>query len=265
MKQSDDANQISVASVEKELFCGSIAGMVAKIVEHPLDTIKTRQQTTGHSISSISKSIFKEHWKSIYKGLSFPLFGAIIENASLFGMYEIGYKQTNNFYLAGGFAGFCTSFLLTPIELVKVKCQVNTLHYHNYDAFQVIKQIYKDKTWYNGHLATCVKETFGGMIWFGAYHAYISNKSKPTTLDYFLGGCIAGISYNLLLYPVDVIKSKRQATGMPLWNIVKATLSSRKKMFTGLTMSLMKSIPSSGCTFLVYEYVSAIYDTWNKS
>ena len=245
---------------EKEIICGSIAGMCAKLVEHPLDTIKTRQQLTGENIRKVSNDLVGEHWKSIYKGLSMPLLGAILENASLFGFYKFAFTRTDNSLLSGGFSGFMTSFLLTPIELVKVRCQMNTVHYHTYDAFKIIKEIHKKGIWYNGHVATCTKETLGGMVWFGAYYAYINSIANPSTRHYFLGGCIAGVSYNLLMYPVDVLKSKRQATGLPMGIIMKQMIKSRSAIFNGLGMSLLKSIPASGTTFLVYEYASYYYD-----
>ena len=249
---------------EKEILCGSLAGMCAKIAEHPLDTIKTRQQMGGESIRKIGKDLIGEHWKSIYKGLSLPLAGAILENASLFGMYKFAYNNTESTLLSGGFSGFMTSFLLTPIELVKVRCQVNTLHYHTYDALNIIRDIHRKGIWYHGHVATCTKETLGGMIWFGAYHAYINRYKKPTTLNYFLGGALAGISYNLLLYPVDVLKSKRQASGLPMAVIIKQMIKSKGQVFNGLAMSILKSVPASGTTFVVYEYASYYYDIFLK-
>ena len=244
----------------KEILCGSFAGICAKIAEHPLDTIKTRQQTTGEGIRKISRDLFDEHWKSVYKGLSLPLVGAVIENASLFGMYKLAHSYTDSSLISGAFSGFATSFLLTPIELVKVKCQVNTTHYHTYDAFKVIKEIHLNKSWYQGHVATCTKETIGGMVWFGTYYSYLNKIEHPTVLNYFLGGCLSGLAYNLLLYPVDVVKSKRQASGLPMQFIIKEMMRSRSLMFNGLSMSLIKSIPASGTTFVVYEYSSYYYD-----
>eukprot|EP00835_Amoeboradix_gromovi_P001473 NODE_67_length_23829_cov_0.557059.p12 type:complete len:252 gc:universal NODE_67_length_23829_cov_0.557059:1511-2266(+) len=249
---------------EREIVCGSIAGICAKLAEHPLDTIKTRQQTTGETIFKIGHDLVGEHWKSIYKGVSLPLFGSVIENASLFGLYKFAFNYTDNSIISGGFSGFTTSFLLTPIELVKVRCQVNTLHYHTYDAFNILKEVHRQGIWYHGHVATCTKETLGGIVWFGTYYAYINSIKSPSTSHYFFGGCLAGISYNLLLYPVDVLKSKRQASGLPMGSIIKQMVESRFKIFNGLSMSLIKSIPSSGITFLVYEYASYYYDALNK-
>ena len=130
-------------------------------MEFPFDTIKVRLQTqpilspgTVHDTSKLSfkgpldcfkKSIEAEGIKGLYKGLSSPLIGSMAENAILFVAYnhfQSIIRDVSNegkpfdpnlntrpltipeLCLAGALSGATVSFLLTPIELIKCKLQV---------------------------------------------------------------------------------------------------------------------------------------------
>src|SRR2546430_17565236 len=77
-----------------------------------------------------------------HQGLSPPLVGAMAENATLFLTYNRAqdfFKSSRLFLtpsddlslsgivVAGGISGACTSYVLTPIELVKCKLQVKNV------------------------------------------------------------------------------------------------------------------------------------------
>lgn len=76
----------------KDVAFGSIAGMIGKIIEYPFDTIKVRLQSQSDSsphrylgpLDCFQKSIRNDGALSLYRGLSAPLFGAAVENSSLF-------------------------------------------------------------------------------------------------------------------------------------------------------------------------------------
>lgn len=69
-----------------------IAGIVGKYVEYPFDTIKVRLQSqpTGQPsvysgpLDCVRKSLAHDGFMSLYRGISAPLFGAALENSSLF-------------------------------------------------------------------------------------------------------------------------------------------------------------------------------------
>lgn len=78
--------------VANEIVFGSIAGMVGKVFEYPFDTIKVRLQSQtqgGKNVASTPLACFRhaittDGFFSLYRGMAAPLFGAAVENSSLF-------------------------------------------------------------------------------------------------------------------------------------------------------------------------------------
>ncbi|QRW23318.1 mitochondrial carrier protein [Rhizoctonia solani] len=135
----------------KDIAYGSAAGMVSKVFEHPFDLCKVRLQaqvldTTARfagPIDCLYKTWKFEGIRGLYRGLPMPIVGAMAENASLFLAYNkiqdtllqyphfrpsTNHKVTlDGIAIAGGGAGTVASFLLTPIELIKCKMQVQMI------------------------------------------------------------------------------------------------------------------------------------------
>ncbi|KAI8613567.1 mitochondrial carrier [Chytriomyces sp. MP71] len=138
-------------SVAADLVFGSVSGSIAKVLEHPADTVKTLLQVQPDSNTSrlhaampnstlqVCRMIMKtEGVKGFYKGLPPQLAGAMIETSALFVFYNqiqaavrcatnapIDSPLSTAQLTASGFlAGGLISFVLTPIELVKCKLQV---------------------------------------------------------------------------------------------------------------------------------------------
>ncbi|KAI8922837.1 mitochondrial carrier domain-containing protein [Entophlyctis helioformis] len=139
-----------------DLLFGSISGLVGKLVEYPFDTVKVRLQAeplhintrsagaswsslfNGRTLKTIRDMASQEGFGSFYRGLSAPLVGSMAENSVLF----IAYNQVQNsirslsgmepsaplsmsqLALAGALSGACVSFVLTPVELIKCRLQV---------------------------------------------------------------------------------------------------------------------------------------------
>jgi len=76
----------------KDITCGSIAGMIGKLVEYPFDTVKVRLQSQVSSqgfvyagpLDCFRKSIQQDGVLNLYRGISAPLVGAALETSSLF-------------------------------------------------------------------------------------------------------------------------------------------------------------------------------------
>ncbi|KAK9460191.1 mitochondrial carrier domain-containing protein [Lipomyces oligophaga] len=142
----------------REMSYGCISGVAGKLFEYPFDTIKVRLQSQpdGQPLRFHGPfDCFQQTWRTegiggFYRGLFSPLVGAAAENASLFLSYEtiqaalrslvftdIGPTQKlplSALLACGALSGAFTSFILTPIELIKCKMQVqNLVLYHEYD------------------------------------------------------------------------------------------------------------------------------------
>ncbi|CAG8513170.1 8510_t:CDS:2 [Acaulospora morrowiae] len=262
----------------KNIIFGSVAGMAGKVFEYPFDTVKTRLQT--QSIFKGPSDCFKQTFKNegfwgFYRGMSSPMIGAMLENAMLFLVYNqikmmiVEYttpvNERHRLYinnvidqesfsmsqlcLAGGISGSLTSFVLTPLELIKCKLQVQeTLMYEAKEKniqiaaaemknpkftgpASVIKYTLKEhgiRGLYRGHIGTFFRETIGGAAWFGTYefvsrlfmerrnrsmniHELPSSNKKGLSLtELMASGACAGMAYNITMFPVDSVKSQIQ-------------------------------------------------------
>jgi mitochondrial ornithine carrier protein len=202
----------------KDIVFGSTAGILGKFIEYPFDTIKVRlqsQSTTPVTPSRLHGPVdaFAVAWRSsegplknLYRGISAPLFGAAVETSSLFFSYRIAQDilvatlpstralETQSrdgkaklpfsaLLLAGAASGAFTSFLLTPIELIKCKMQVplapsSVTSVHGYTTskppgpLQLMRLVFRSQGllgFWHGQLGTLIRETGGSASWFGSY------------------------------------------------------------------------------------------------
>ncbi|ELU45187.1 L-ornithine transporter [Rhizoctonia solani AG-1 IA] len=252
----------------KDIAYGSVSGMVSKVFEHPFDLCKVRLQaqvldTTARfagPIDCLYKTWKFEGIRGLYRGLPMPIVGAMAENASLFLAYNkiqdtllqyphfrpsTNHKVTlDGIAIAGGGAGTVASFLLTPIELIKCKMQVQmiaaearatpvlaatgaagsmtaALPRPSFSQLEgpvslvasVVKSHGVRGLWL-GHTGTMIRETGGGAAWFTTKEAicrWLAPDPRDLALHQsaFAGAC-AGVSYNVFLFPADSIKSTVQ-------------------------------------------------------
>ncbi|OLL25192.1 Amino-acid transporter arg-13 [Neolecta irregularis DAH-3] len=172
---------------------------------------------------------------------------------------------------AGSISGLASSFILTPIELIKCKLQVQIVpttcstadSFYPPGPLALCVQTYRNHgitgLW-RGQMGTLVRETGGGAAWFGIYE-YITmlcrNKShqKNTSSEMMLAGALSGMGYNLVLFPADSIKSRMQTdassgmlqTASDIWRSLGI-----KGFYRGCGITVARSAPSSAVIFLVF-------------
>ncbi|KAH7882422.1 mitochondrial carrier domain-containing protein [Phlebopus sp. FC_14] len=150
--QSKNGGGSATVRAVKDIIFGSVAGMVAEVFEYPFDLAKVRLQSQvlestarfGGPMDCLMRTWRDEGIKGLYRGLPVPIFGAMAETAGLFVAYSqiqslirwstpdvstISLRQLTlpELGLAAAGAGLLTSFIMTPIELVKCKMQVQML------------------------------------------------------------------------------------------------------------------------------------------
>lgn len=356
-----------LSRASKDIAFGSLAGMVSKVFEHPFDLVKVRLQTQPSDRPAMYKGAFdcfrqtyvKEGARGLFRGLSMPVFGATLENASLFFTYNFVQGQLRQYnglstpssssssleedaerplsmgYLAiaAACAGSVTSVVLTPVELIKCKMQVqmvarevdilskatssiassskiltasgaSAVRNMSSNAFvagldgpltiltKVIKQDGIRGLWL-GQTGTLLRETGGGVAWFLAFEygcrTMIEAKRKAapnsspsitkkdlSTMQLIGAGAMAGISYNVVLFPADSVKSTMQterewaSSGQKQFisRGFLATLSNIYKtrgirgLYAGCGVTCMRSAPSSALIFLLYNRLEALADEW---
>jgi len=218
--------------------------MTGKVVEFPLDTIKVRLQTaSGPKVTALScarKIITREGFRGFYKGLASPMAGSMAENAVLFATYgqfksllPTNLDGTSPLYaciISGFLAGIAVAHVLTPVELIKCRLQIQdaegaTKKYKG-PVDCIVKTVKQDgfRGLYKGHSATLAREMIGNALWFGCYEFFCKvftpkgkTKDDLTAFHLMAAGALGGMSYWGIPYPIDSIKSVMQThTSSPL-------------------------------------------------
>lgn len=238
-----------MSETAKHLASGTVAGLTAKIVEYPFDTVKVRVQTNPDKYNKgyvhCAKQIyFNEGFWSFYKGIGAPMIGGGLENAVCFSAYAFGLKSFGYLFAkspeervalqkapsagaivwSGLCAGFAVSFVLTPVELLKCNMQVQNLlpkeerKYKNVGDC-AIKMIRAGGigALLRGHTATLAREVPGNASWFGFYNLtkYALTPAGQTVDELplwklMLAGGVGGVTYWTAFFPADVVKTKMQ-------------------------------------------------------
>lgn len=289
-----------------------IAGIVGKYIEYPFDTVKVRLQSQPDHLplrykgplDCFRQSIRSDGLVGLYRGISAPLVGAALENSSLFFFERIGRETLVEtgfcardqpmplpaLWFTGAFSGVFTSFVLTPVELVKCRIQVPAESAAVGAAaplrpMAVIRDIFRNEGllgFWHGQMGTLIREAGGCAAWFG---------SKETTSNFFqqrnlrkartpaerdailrnplplwqqaLAGASAGVSYNFLFFPADTIKSRMQTSPIGAGAEVRRTFvgealalwkqAGLQGFYRGCGITCLRSAPSSAFIFMVYD------------
>jgi ornithine carrier protein len=125
-----------------------------------------------------------------------------------------------------------------------------------------------------GQLGTLFRETGGSAAWFGAYetstryllrtyHQPKATKSDLSTLELMASGALAGVSYNVILFPADSVKSSMQTWGELNPGAPKASFGQTAKtiwrtrgirgLYAGCGLTCLRSGPSSAMIFLIFQ------------
>jgi ornithine carrier protein len=291
--------------------------MVGKTIEYPFDTIKVRLQSQIYSVTGqalrysgpldcFRHSVAYDGIPGLYRGVSGPVVGAIFETSSLFFFESLGRKTVYWFgwlprdyedknpvlplpilWYSGAFSGAFTSFVLTPIELIKCNMQVSpdaASPISNKPTIRsTIRNVYRVgglRGFWRGQTGTFIREVGGGAAWFGfketttrLFHRWHERgihseeerkalRTKPLPLwEQAVAGASAGLSYNFLFFPADTVKSRIQ-TSATLGGMRKTFLeeaqsvwyqSGLRGLYRGCGITLVKSVPASAFIFVVYD------------
>ncbi|KAK0632839.1 mitochondrial carrier domain-containing protein [Immersiella caudata] len=294
----------------EDITYGSVAGVVGKYIEYPFDTVKVRLQSQPDHLplrykgpfDCFRQSIRADGFLGLYRGISAPLVGAAIETSSLFfferigreAVYASGFSSPDQplplpaLWWTGAFSGAFTSFLLTPIELVKCKIQVPETEAGVVKAplrpIPVIKDIFRHQGllgFWHGQLGTLIREAGGCAAWFGCKETASKllrdwnerHAETPAELEAMrseglplwqqaVAGASAGMSYNFLFFPADTVKSRMQTT--PIGDSAqKRTFGAETKalwkqagikgFYRGCGITVLRSAPSSAFIFMVFD------------
>lgn len=193
-------------------------------------------------------------------------------------------------FVAGTGAGIFQTLLLAPLDNVKIRLQAQTNQRFFTGPLHCLTWLYQShgiRGLYKGMYATLLRDSFSYGVYFAAYEftkqrmVKFKNSSREipapvigeilhieqieaSPLDMFLAGGIAGVVSWLVIYPVDVVKSRIQEDSFknPKYNgmidCFKKSVASDgwRSLLRGLSPTLLRTFIVSGANFLVYEMVS---------
>ncbi|KAJ1737327.1 hypothetical protein LPJ72_000607 [Coemansia sp. Benny D160-2] len=277
----------------KDFVAGSLAGAAQVAVGHPLDTIKVRMQIEGTSVfkgpmDCLTKTVRNEGILGLYKGMSSPLVGIAAVNSLLFWAYSYGKTlQTGStaitpsldqIAIAGAAAGAINSALASPVELLKVRLQVqysaagegSVLFKGPISMARHLAQKFGTRGIMWGFWATVAREIPANAAFYTGFEIAKRSFARSLTdgdtnklgvVPLMLSGSVGGISYWTACYPLDVIKSRVQNAKAPpkglgyILTTAQEILAEQgiKGFFRGYSTSVVRSIPAAAVTFATYE------------
>ncbi|GFS88263.1 hypothetical protein NPIL_702771 [Nephila pilipes] len=292
-----DTSLLLITTIRFDVGCAGV------LVGHPFDTVKVRLQTqdssnkmyrgTFHCLSTIVK---QESFQGLFKGMSSPMVGLAAINAIVFGVYGNITRASSSpislqtQFLAGSAAGLIQSFVTSPMELAKTRMQLqgqdarqakapfwqrNKIMYKN--PLDCLMKAFKSEGFrgvYRGLGSTILRDAPGFGVYFSGYEylmGLVSDpKGVPNTVTLLSVGGLAGVISWIVIYPVDVIKSRLQADGMDgnekkYKNFLDCIRKSYKMegfpVFTkGLNSTIIRAFPTNAATFTVVTWVLMMFN-----
>jgi len=299
----------------KNLIYGGFAGFVGSLCTFPIDTAKTRLQEqvkleagktspfkggpyTG-IFNCLGKMFVQEGPFSLYKGIPVQLIGIIPEKALKLSVNDYfrytlshnGRIELHNEAIAGGLAGFCQVVVTSPMEMLKIRMQLQNKkpEAERQRIGQVVRSIVNGglRGIYQGAAATLLRDVPFSILYFPLFsnlklymamqpsnHPIYGSMRRPNTdhlldsaarvnlLGTFMAGLVAGSVSAVAVTPADVIKTRLQSEGglQKYVNIRQCTVMTAKEgglaaFFKGATGRLMLIGPLFGVVLATYEFM----------
>lgn len=277
---------------------GSVAGAIGATFVYPIDLVKTRMQNQRkvaasevlykHSWDCFRKVIRNEGFLGLYRGLLPQLVGVAPEKAikltmndlmrSLLRSKETGKLSISAECLAGGMAGMSQVIFTNPLEIVKIRLQVQG------EAARLTGAV-REGAWricrdlglrglYKGASACLLRDIPFSAIYFTAYSHLKSdifheghNGKRLTPWELLVAGAVAGMPAAYLATPADVIKTRLQVVARAGQQTYAGITDAFVKIlrdegatafFKGGVARVLRSSPQFGVTLLSYEVIQRL-------
>ncbi|KAG2022896.1 carnitine/acyl carnitine carrier [Coprinopsis cinerea AmutBmut pab1-1] len=272
---------------------GGIAGAFGATIVYPIDMVKTRMQNQRstvvgqmlykNSIDCAKKILRNEGFFGFYRGLGPQLVGVAPEKAIKLTVNDLVRGRATDpdtgritlpwELFAGGAAGGCQVVFTNPLEIVKIRLQVQgeTAKLEGATprgAVHIIRQLGVVGL-YRGASACLLRDIPFSAIYFPAYSHLKSdlfqegyNGKQLSFFETLASAAIAGMPAAYLTTPADVVKTRLQVEarqGQTRYNgLVDAFVKiyreeGFKALFKGGPARIIRSSPQFGFTLLGYE------------
>lgn len=226
------------------MVAGGVGGIIADMLTHSLDTVKTRQQGDPHmppkytALGNTYYTILKQEgvFRGLYGGVAPAFWGSLSSAVLFFGAYEWskrfmldhGVAPTMAYFSAGFAAELAISPIYVPTEVVKTRLQLQGRYNNPYfnsgynyrNTFNAIRTIYRTEglaEFFSGYKATICRDLPFSALQFLFYEQsqQLAKKWVGPGNDIGLGleiltGASAGGMAGVLTCPMDVVKTRIQ-------------------------------------------------------
>eukprot|EP01112_Ceratiomyxa_fruticulosa_P015071 TRINITY_DN4390_c0_g1_i1.p1 TRINITY_DN4390_c0_g1~~TRINITY_DN4390_c0_g1_i1.p1 ORF type:complete len:729 (-),score=188.20 TRINITY_DN4390_c0_g1_i1:79-2265(-) len=282
-----------IESVEN-FALGAVAGAIGATAVYPIDLVKTRMQNQraveaskriyANSWDCFRKVLRNEGFAGLYKGLLPQIVGVAPEKAIKLTVNDLlrdlfEDKSKGEIYfplevLAGGGAGASQVMFTNPLEIVKIRLQVQGeggKGTRGVGAIQIVRELGIFGL-YKGAGACLLRDIPFSAIYFPTYAKMkLLMKDKDGKLgakELLFSGAIAGIPAAYLCTPADVIKTRLQVKarqGDQTYDGIRDCFNKvlreegPKAFFKGGVARVFRSSPQFGVTLLSYELLQKYF------
>lgn len=239
----------------KNLLPGFCQGITRVTISYPFDVIKINMQKLifKNTIESITH-IYKNDPYKFYRGSFLSYTSVSLERSIQFYFLEKMNKQNNNPYFNGLILALFSSIYNVPVQFLTTNIALNNNYKNNYNTINYIKSLNKNN-FYKGIGLEISRSVINTTIFNGTYF-YLRNKYGENTKLAPLYGAISGISFWLITFPLDTLRTEYQSSNHSLKQIITNKFNSGITTFyRGLTPVLIRTVPSASCGMYVYEIV----------
>ena len=285
----------------RDICCGSLAGVASQLVCFPFDTMRTRLQMA--SVPMRLRDCVRSTWanegvRGFYTGLLGPLLAQSAYKAVIFTTSTAVRNALNDargversslatVSIAGATAGAVNAAVVTPVELVRNRLQVQgavgfagTQYSGPMDVARRTVSAYGVRGLWTGYASTVARDGPGLALFFFAFEAArraldggrneegaAAASAGATTRfsDVVLAASCAGVAFWTWALPVDTVKSVVQAAeneGRTTASLV-AEMWQRggvRRFFSGWQAAYVRGIPGATTTLCVHTYCSSLWD-----
>lgn len=268
------SNKRELPTAFESLVAGSVSGMAAIVVCHPLDVFRTKMQIDSVSVSNAIRLTYQEGgFSSFYKGIAVPFAAQAVFKSVIFGVNTMSQKHifhgqisTMNTFLSGLIAGTVNGLVVAPVEAIRTTQILSKTSGSGATTVSLaIKSIYANRGlfgfWYTFPPAA-LRDGPGMGFFMLAFDVckrklmQLTNEQSKTVPVWIrlVSGSMAGVAFWTWAMPIDTVKTIIEST-----LVNKTSLADSIKgldwirLYRALPVAYLRGIPSAAVTLTVYD------------
>lgn len=270
-----------------DFLAGTIGGMTGHFVGQPLDVVKVNLQQAGaqgKGAFAITKDLWvKEGIRGFFRGVLPPVTMEGGINAILFTAYGLTRRvvqadpsqplTVSEAALCGAVAAVPEVLVVAPMELVKIRIQLEKNAVESMGEFKrtwlACKQLAQTEGvsgFTRGFGITIGREIPFMALYFGVYEGlknFFTVNGNISDFGQIMSGGLAGAMAWGIVYPLDVVKTLRQASSefTSSRQIYQHIVGKQgiAGLYKGFVPCVIRAFPSNAVLFYFYELVIVVY------